>query len=618
MGCPEVIYLLHSGQKPPQAMSAQMPWVYFGASYFELSLWRQRLGRTNQIDAGALLADAADRLRPSHLEWLSRERLRAGDGIEWWLNWLQSRNTMASTFFPDICAISAIESLLRGRSGSLVIICSDRDLIDALAVNLASRQVAASIVHGTNRVGLIGLCLNLARAGMGWMRTMLESARLHLAARRSRKADRALSSPPPREGRTLLIRSCIDRLTVDGDGRLVERYFTELPGRLEAEGHHVTILPWLYNFSGPLAEAYAAFRRLRNPGCLIIEDYIRLADYFRAALVLLKGVAALGRVANHDGIDIRHLIRREQWLLLRSAELIRHIAVGYGLGRWLGQGGHCDVWVDMFENMPPERPVVAAFRHHAPGTLLIGYIHTLTSKAFLGYHFDASEWSSPWLPDRIVVNGPLAAEMHRSQGVPADRLRTGPALRLAAQMDNHLPVSAVPAERCNILVVLPMTADSAAELAALVHESLAQIDNPRLRILVKKHPMCGVDELGSLSDILRELPGGWSWESRDLVNCLPDMDVCAVGMTGAVLDVALSGTPLVYVQREVGAKGDYSALLGSEWRMARGVAGGALASRLQELLSDKEAAFREAREMARRLRTGLGVLDKTTLSAFLP
>lgn len=89
-------------------------------------------------------------------------------------------------------------------------------------------------------------------------------------------------------------------------------------------------------------------------------------------------------------------------------------------------------------------------------------------------------------------------------------------------------------------------------------------------------------------------------------------------MTGAVLDIALSLTPLVYVQREVGARGDYSTLLGSEWPMARGVAGAVLASRLQALLLDKETAFREAREMARRLRAGLGTLDKATLAAFLP
>lgn len=78
-------------------------------------------------------------------------------------------------------------------------------------------------------------------------------------------------------GKTFLIRSCIDPSTLDGNGRLVERYFTRLPGRLEAEGHHVTILPWLYNFSGSLAAAYATFRRLRGPGCLIIEDHIRVA-----------------------------------------------------------------------------------------------------------------------------------------------------------------------------------------------------------------------------------------------------------------------------------------------------------------------------------------------------
>jgi hypothetical protein len=152
----------------------------------------------------------------------------------------------------------------------------------------------------------------------------------------------------------------------------------------------------------------------------------------------------------------------------------------------------------------------------------------------------------------------------------------------------------------------------------LVYQSLAEMGHPSLRIFVKKHPMCGADELGASSDILRKLPEGWSWEARDLVNCLPDMDVCTVGMTGAVLDIALSGTPLVYVQREVGATGDYSALLGSEWPMARGVAGAELASRLRALLLDKETAFREAREMARRLRAGLGTLDKATLAAFLP
>lgn len=615
-----MIYLLHSRHSATKLPPAGLPWIYLGSSYREVSQWRARLGSANQIPMGELLADAEDRLRAGHLAWLSRQRVRSGDGLAWWLNWLQSRNTMVSSFFPDLCAISAVVSLSRDNPGPLVIVCGDRSLLAALQLNLKGQGRMAVFLSRAWHDELRAFGRNLARAGLAWLRALAEIGRLHFAARATRAASRASASEAPLPRHTVLIRSCIDRLNLDANGRLAERYYTELPGRLEANGNHVTILPWLYNFSGSLAEAYAAFRRMRGPDCLIIEDYIRLADYFRAAMALLEGVAILGRIDDHDGIGIHRLARREQWLLLSSAELLRHIAVGYGLERWLASGGHCDVWVDMFENMPPERPAMAAFRRRAPDTLLIGYMHTLTTKAFLGYHFHPSEWSSTWLPDRIVVNGPLATGLYCAQGVPAERLRSGPALRLAAQLASPaMPdPGAFTSLRRNLLVVLPMTADSAAELAAMVFEATTAIADEGLRVLVKRHPMCRADELAEQSDVLRNLPDRWSWEARELVACLPDMDVCAVGMTGAVLDIALSGTPLVYVKRDVGPAGDYSILLGRDWKMARGVASGDLASRLRELLMYREEAYREAREMARCLRAGFGSLDQTTMAAFLP
>jgi hypothetical protein len=401
---------------------------------------------------------------------------------------------------------------------------------------------------------------------------------------------------------------------------LTERYFTELPGRLIAAGHRVTILPWLFNHSGSLVDAYRTLRRVRHPDCLIIEDHVRPADYFRAAIVVLRAAVLVGRVGDFGDYGTRFLARRERWLVLRSGELVRHVAVGYGLERWLRNGGDCDVWVDMFENMPPERPPIAAFRRLRPKALLLGYIHTLTTKEFLGYQFDPGEWLSPWLPDRVVVNGPLAAEVYWEQGVPADRLKTGPALRLAAQL-RRLPSSEPPippSGRRNLLIVLPMTADAAAELAVSVFDAMESIADLRPRVFLKKHPMCARAALETLCGVLRAPPESWSWEDRELSQCLRDMDVCAVGMTGAVLDIALSGTPLVYVQRAVEAEGDYSKLLGTESRMTRGVTRAELGSRLRELLLDKTTAVSEAQAIAQRLQEGLAPVSPATLSVFLP
>ena len=59
----------------------------------------------------------------------------------------------------------------------------------------------------------------------------------------------------------------------------------------------------------------------------------------------------------------------------------------------------------------------------------IGYYHTIVSSDYLGYHFLPSEWNSSVRQDRIVTSGELASSILIKQGVPADLISTGPALR---------------------------------------------------------------------------------------------------------------------------------------------------------------------------------------------
>lgn len=582
------------------------PWVYLGQDYLILRRWEERLtGNRQSLSKDILIA--AERLRPDFLEWIERQREANNDSLHWWMSHLAGRNNMVSMLFLYLCQIDALKAWLLQHNHDftdLLVVCEDGFLLRAVVHNLAADNKIIKI--SGFQIGLLrDLCSAILRTGNNWIR---ESRRCWLHWQAARKS-RAIA-PVQTNGSVVLVHQCLEDKAFRNDGRLVDRYFTMLPEWIETEGCTVVRLPWLANVDLPMDRVYEHLRRQK---CVIIEDYLRIWEYIVAFKNYLFSVTALNGKIKFPGMKIAPLIMRERLQQFMDFSSVRFWLYQPALDRWC-QGISSLLLIDTFEGMFPEHLQIKTLRKRIPCTTAVGYYHVLISRGFLGYHFPASEWQSPVMPDLVITNGELGRLILIRQGAPADRVVAGPSLRL--QFDAKMSATK---ERVTLLILLALDIGCCIEVMVKLNHHMEWIRNVlNIPVRVKTHPMMRREELLAKMG-WQGLPSGWEWVDSEISEALEIAHCCIALGTASAYDAIVAGCTVLPLERELGFMGNYLDLLEEEYDVVRAIPNELIRKRLEEIfISRREYYSNEFAKIRTRLLDGLNPINDNLLHSFLP
>lgn len=603
--------------KKQLALGFRGKWIYFGEDYLDMCRWEKRVGQAERLSYAQWLPQTFKELRGGFIQWVSDLGKPYGDSLDWWMTRLSGRNPLQTPIFLHICYIDMLHKHLLGElSGECLIVCEDWFLLRSIETNLRQAgystkrsQFWPASAAASALKGLLGAC---ARWGYVLSHQIFTLLVVKILFHKE-------VLPVSGGKKQVIIHTCVDEACLGADGRFHDRYFAGLSEWLESQGYQVRTIPWLFNIKRPVFSAYLWLKR-SSTQFLIPEKYLRLTDYVKPVWQILRGGWILRGEHRFSGYNVTPLMERERWANFSAAGLVRFLRYIPFLKRWKQKGNRCNTFIDMFENMPCERPLIQAFRQYSPETLTIGYQHATIPDELMGYGVTADEWGSRIFPDRIVTNGPASASVLAKEGFPADAIATGPAFRYSYLFDKTW-LEPCAARLGNVsgqilTVLLPLDIPAAVELLLAVVRQAERVTDAGLRVELKIHPMLPEVKLMRAAG-LTQLPSGWGWAADNMHEQM-GKTVIAIGMGTAALFDAAAGVPVICLGRELGFPFNPLEFWGGRYAVCRTVNPLAFPQHLEEMIEtdDKVAAF-QLTQLSSEIIHGLGRLDDENMFAFV-
>lgn len=541
-------FIIHESASPKDIQDAISAcnitsWVYLGSDYEQLLQWQQRLGKDfHRISIAESLNEVAWEIRTHFVNWIDNISAPYGDSITWWTSFFSDKNTSVSPLFYNICLVKTALNLLQATSTPLLIVTEcptvARTLYDAASASgirchIPARILWCSIAKALKTAATIGAC---------WARAIYHFIIRIRAARLSVKNAR----PLPKTDKIVLIHTFLDDESFQNSGTFKDRYFPGLAKWLKEQGYEPVILPYIFQNSRPIKNAYSWLRTCDQP-IIIPEDYIHLKDIFFGSAILLRQTLLLKKAERFQNIKIDRFIRDLRFVQLRYADKIHFLAYIPMIKRLASSGFYPSLVIDKYENMPLEKPLVYAVKRQWPKASLKGYQHAAIPPFMLKYTTTNKEFENGLFPDEIISNGPWFSVRLMQDGIPSSRLRTGPTLRsqFLFSSDTTTRHSA-----SSYKILSPLTLDPTPALE-LISKLLTAFEGTHYTVLLKPHPMANRKKLLKMMH-LPDLPPNFKWVEGPIGDWIQSSDIMVAIGSASLMEAAAAGMPIVPVGRECG------------------------------------------------------------------
>ena len=533
-----MLWLCHSSHRIQALAHGRhvQSWIYLGQSYIELLAWERGFGAgVERIAIDKLLSAAAGELRRPFLRLLVALAGRHA-GLAWWTSRLAERNTMVSPLFLHCCYARVALGVIDRLDQPLCVVSESWALLRFLEVAARARGYDVRWI----RRSLPGW-----RLALRWYTKVIRCAAEFLDERfhTLRQARRiALGIEPDKNRPCALLRTYLDDSCFSQNGTIGERFLVGVAHWLERRGYDVWTAPVLFGVRRPYA---AAWRLLHNSPQKFLnpDEHYQPVDVFFTILVALRqALIPRGRICLGD-LDVTALFKEERQRFAFDRGSLDAILLSRLPYRLKQAGWRIDTVVQGYENMVLEKGAITGFRCHMPDTKVIGFQHCVAPPMLLCHFVTAEEAAIAPLPDRIICNGRLFRRILIAEGLEADRVVEGPALRYAHLREDREHHDGPPC----VLVALPLELGAGVELLHKVHDALgADSDLP---VKLKPHPMAHPPELLQLSGLDR-LPNHFEFVGGGMAEWLAAARVIVSAGSAVLFEALAAGVPTVTVGRE--------------------------------------------------------------------
>jgi hypothetical protein len=572
-------------------------WIYLSEDYSGLVRWQVCNSDSNRYNLAQPLKQQFEQARIDYLDWIKDYSLQRGTSLTWWMTQISGHNIMVTFSFLHFVYLRIVADLDLETNEEMVVVCEDEFLAQDIETLLTARGFDVAYSRRGNTKSLV------LRLGTTIVKHVRDLGRLVRRAIFSKKSSKpcTISNKP-----TAILYSCMDDVSVSGE-KFKDRYFVDLPDRLEGLGYRILFVPWLMNISLPYRKLYSKLQALDDE-FLIPEHFLTLRDYWRAFFYPIRSSLNFNPPPYIKELSVQGLVKREKWEISAHTATIELSLFYPSFSRYL-RTNPCNLFVNTFENMPSDRAGFLALKQHKPSAISVGFCHCIVSEEFIGLHSHGASNCLEIYPNKIVTNGPLMRQQLAKYGFPEKQLFSGPAIRQAYLWQQ----TSQRQERLNQLLVL-LSIDSNISLE-LMH-NLINLDvflkQANIEVKIKAHPMSPLDKL--LSQLGKALPSGFHIVTGEIFEHLYQSKYSICMMSASVVDSICAGVLPIIKNRELGYMSHYldSVDLSSD-RIKRDPAS-SIESQLTDLLSLSDIDMEKERTELR-LRV-MPLLQETTKESY--
>ena len=202
-----------------------------------------------------------------------------------------------------------------------------------------------------------------------------------------------------------------------------------------------------------------------------------------------------------------------------------------------------------YEGMISERMLTIGFKKYYPSIKIVGYQHGSISPLLLSNFLTDGESQFVPIQDRIICNGIFFRNILLKEGLPANKLTVGPALRYRhLHNDNNFQSEEFSESNNCVLVPLPLMPSDGAELFNKV--LLAFGGYTKYCFIIKPHPMAPKNEALFSCYGIDRLPNHFKFSRKNISEWLPKIQAVVSMSSSVVHEFAAAGIPLVVVGRD--------------------------------------------------------------------
>ena len=596
------ITFAHASQSPSNFNIYKTPWIFFGVSYLKSKKWEKKISK-KKINLQTKIHFEAENQKKNFLKWIETQRIENRDSIHWWMSHIAGRNNAHSQFYEYLCQFFAIKKYLEENKSDILIVCENAFLIKLLSKNFSSKF---KFPFFNKYFWLRDILILLFKGLFSQFKTIYSLIILNLLARLTRP--KKLIKP---EGNISLIHHClINEDNSIKDGQINCMYFNGLPAWLKKKKKKVFGLPWFFRNRVSLK----FLKDIRKTDCLILEDWLKIKDYFSIFKDFLKSLKTLNPKISYPGADISCLIFREKLFGMQGQGLIfwRYIPA---LKNWSKNLKSITAY-DQYQNLMFEHPIRYIVKKLPIKSTTIGFYHSLVSKEFMAYQHLGNEWESSIKPDFIAGTGKISEELLIKQGVPKEKILPTAALRQKNLTINN-KIEKRP--RKQLLILLSLVTESFVETLIKVNCNNSLITKELdLKVIVRPHPLISHEYI--LNEVKwKNLPNGWEWSNKDLDKELKE-SYCSIAMdTSSVFDAIIHGSILLPLMSDLKIMENYLDVLPKNYSFTSSVTEKNLPLILKEIFVNKIEKYQdEANKIKEDFIKGINIVNSENLDAFIP
>lgn len=469
-------------------------WLYVGEdAEWALRAQTGEFAELERVPLGALLAEAAERLRGPYIDWIG-ELSRENASLEWWASELAAKNPFAR-LFPRLCAVAAAREAV---DDGMLVVCSTPAVAEAL------RDVAPD----ARVVGPAGpeRWKEVARRGLGAWSRVAPGALAGLPGRVSEGARRALDDSHVHRRRVLdslgvgrgdpprgvLLFTWIDDRSVPEGGAYVDPHFGPLPELLRSRGVDVWFVPRVLTVSASFGDAVRKLLATKEQ-FVFPDSWVEPADWREAERRAREFAPVIPDDAVLAGVPVAGLAREH----VEEYRWLQHMAVAYDplVRNLAAAGAEAERVIFPFEGHSWEQALTHALHEHMPGVPAVGWDNVNFSRFAISLYPARSEMGLRPIPDRVVTSGATFERILLGEGFPEDHVRRGCALRHAGIHD----AAPAPAHDGPLRVLVATSIDEAQSVEQVAKAVEAFAGDERFELTVKCHPSVDAERVRALA-----------------------------------------------------------------------------------------------------------------------
>lgn len=517
-------------------------WIYLAKDYNRLKRLEQELGSGfERVDISKIQNEVADDIRERYVQWCDTLNESNGKDLQWWFTAVSSRNPSESDLFQFACYLELLRRVTdrHGRAPDFVVVESPglaREILMWAKSRDIDARVPSCFLPNLIRINYF-LCFFFR-----WIKLLVLLIFRFIAARSTLISYRCNNKSED----SVIINTYVHREDISKDGVFTDRYFPFLYEYLEKSGYSIKVLPILYGFKFDFFPIFKALRR-SNRYFIIPEDYLGVFDYLTAVFSYFKFLKQRISSPGFNGFRMKAVIGEEKFAKFTSslAEAILLYRSFIRMGKKVDSCKRVILW---YENQALHKAIIAGVRAVFPGARIVGAQLFIHRPNLLNLFPIQSEFKRSFTPDVLFSTSQYQCLVATSF-LKSLLCKPVASLCYSYLFDRKMLYET---KLCNkqkiVLVILPFDIVEALELIQYVKKALPII-NENIKIVIKAHQDYSIQRLKKV-DGLDKWPDNFEIYDGLLSGILNKAAVAIVSNSGAIVEAAITGVPIVTIGRQ--------------------------------------------------------------------